>query len=149
MDKDFSKNINKMLKLSVNMSMCSSKKCEELKIKLAKDKQYLTNYLKYKTEINAQKKEKLLEELSNNELLYKYNKCIIKNCKKISKQLLHSIKLILDKLPKNHPKYKELHKMIHELKDLYNIYDSNNITKEQNKVFLEKSGKLFDAISKI
>ena len=77
-----------------------------VKMKLMNDKKFIAIDAKYKSE---KKKDKLLDTISKNELLYNYNKCILNNCKKIFKNFL-------DKLPKSTPDYDKLHKMIDELR---------------------------------
>jgi len=93
---------------------------------------------KYKSEKNEKKKDKLLDTISKNELLYNYNKCILNNCKKIFKNFL-------DKLPKSTPDYDKLHKMIGELDNFYKL---KNITKEQHEIYVKNIEKLMTTISK-
>jgi hypothetical protein len=70
---------------TTKLQACSSKNCSDLKMKLMNDKKYIAIDAKYKSEKNEKKKDKLLDTISKNELLYNYNKCILNNCKKIFK----------------------------------------------------------------
>ena len=137
MDKKAFNDLYKLMRETSKLQTCSSKNCSDLKIKLMNDK--------YKSEKNEKKKDKLLDTISKNELLYNYNKCILNNCKKIFKKFFNIIKVVLDKIPKSHPDYDKLHKMIGELDNFYKLKD---ITKEQHEIYVKNIEKLMTTISK-
>jgi len=137
MDKKAFNDLYKLMRETSKLQTCSSKNCSDLKIKLMNDK--------YKSEKNEKKKDKLLDTISKNELLYNYNKCILNNCKKIFKNFLNVIKVVFNKLPKSTPDYDKLHKMIGELDNFYKLKD---ITKEQHEIYVKNIEKLMTAISK-
>ena len=148
MDKDKVKeNVLNLMKKTGELTACYSKNCGILKIKLTDDKEYVslnTEYIKMK---QSKKKDKLLDKLSENEVLYNYNRCILKNCKNIYKNLLNIMKINLKTLPKTHPKYKDINYIITELENLMN---SNTVfTKEENKLFLKNSRNLAAIMSKL
>jgi hypothetical protein len=145
MDKKAFNDVYKLMQETSKLQACSSKKCSDLKMKLMNDKKYIAINAKYKSEKNEKKKDKLLDTISKNELLYNYNKCILNNCKKIFKNFLNVIKLVLNKLPKSTPDYDKLHKMIGELEDFFKL---KNITKEQHEIYVKNIDKLMTAISK-
>ena len=147
MDKKDINDVYKLMQETSKLQACSSKKCSDLKMKLMNDKKYIAINAKYKSEKNEKKKDKLLDTISKNELLYNYNKCILKNCKNIYKNLLNIMKLNLNTLPKTHPKYKDINNFISELEKLMST--KTTLTKEENKLFLKNSRNLINAMSKI
>jgi hypothetical protein len=145
MDKKDINDVYKLMQETSKLQACSSKNCTDLKMKLMNDKKYIAINAKYKSEKNEKKKDKLLDTISKNELLYNYNKCVLNNCKKIFKNFLNVIKLVLNKLPKSTPDYDKLHKMIGELDDFFKL---KNITKEQHEIYVKNIDKIMTAISK-
>ena len=147
-NKKFNQNISKLMKKTAELATCYSNKCGVLKNKLEEDKDYMTTIIQSITMNKSKKKDKLLDKLSKNELLYNYNKCILKNCKKIYKNLLNIIKINLNILPKTYPKYKEMIYYISELEKLIN--SKTLLTKEENKLFIKNSHNLMSTfMSKI
>ena len=148
MDKDKVKeNVLKLMKTTGELTACYSKNCGVLKIKLMDDKEYLalnTQYIKMK---QSKKKDKLLDKLNENEVLYNYNRCILKNCKNIYKNLLNIMKINLSTIPKTNHKYKEANDIISELEKLMNSKEV--LTKEENKLYLKNSRNLASKMSKI
>ena len=147
-NKKFNQNISKLMKKTAELATCYSNKCGVLKNKLQEDKDYMSSIIQSITMNKSKKKDKLLDKLSKNELLYNYNKCILKNCKKIYKNLLNIIKINLNILPKTYPKYKEMIYYISELEKLIN--SKTLLTKEENKLFIKNSHNLMSTfMSKI
>jgi|694.fasta_scaffold02753_39 hypothetical protein len=147
-NKKFNQNISKLMKKTAELATCYSNKCGVLKNKLEEDKDYMTTIIQAITMNKSKKKDKLLDKLSKNELLYNYNKCILKNCKNIYKNLLNIIKINLNILPKTYPKYKEMNYYISELEKLINV--KTLLTKEENKLFIKNSHNLMSTfMSKI
>jgi hypothetical protein len=145
MDKKDFNDVYKLMQETSKLQACSSKNCSDLKMKLMNDKKFIAIDAKYKSEKNEKKKDKLLDTISKNELLYNYNKCILNNCKKIFKKFFNIIKVVLNKIPKSHPDYDKLHKMIGELEDFFKL---KNMTKEQHEIYVKNIEKLMTAISK-
>ena len=148
MDKDNVKeNVLKLMKTTGELTACYSKNCGVLKIKLMDDKEYLALNTEYKNMKPTEKKDNLLDKLNENEVLYNYNKCILKNCKNIYKNLLNIMKINLKTLPKTNHEYKEANDIISELEKLMNSKEV--FTKEVNKLFLKNSRNLAAIMSKI
>jgi hypothetical protein len=147
-NKKFNQNISKLMKKTAELATCYSNKCGVLKNKLEEDKDYMTTIIQAITMNKSKKKDKLLDKLSKNELLYNYNKCILKNCKNIYKNLLNIMKININTLPKTYPKYKEMNYYISELEKLINV--KTLLTKEENKLFIKNSHNLMSTfMSKI
>ena len=149
MDKDKVKeNVLNLMKKTGELTACYSKNCGILKIKLTDDKDYISLNTEYKNMKQSKKKDKLLDKLSENEVLYNYNRCILKNCKNIYKNLLNIMKININILHKTYPKYKEMNYYISELEKLINV--KTLLTKEENKLFIKNSHYLISTfMSKI
>ena len=85
MDKELLENMQKLMAITASLSTCSTKNCNELKKIMMQDTEYTSLNTQYVNEKNTKKKEKLLDKISENELLHNYNKCILKHCKEIYK----------------------------------------------------------------
>jgi hypothetical protein len=132
------------MKKTVELATCYSNKCGVLKNKLQEDKDYMTSIIQSIKMNKSKKKDKLLDKLSEHEILYNYNKCIFKNCKSIYKNFLNIMKLNVNILHKTHPKYKEMNYYISELEKLMNA--KTLLTKEENKLFIKNSHNLMSTI---
>jgi hypothetical protein len=139
-NKKLNENVSKLMKKTAELATCYSNKCGVLKNKLEEDKDYMSSIIQSITMNKSKKKDKLLDKLSKNELLYNYNKCILKNCKKIYKNLLNILKININILHKTYPKYKEMNYYISELEKLINV--KTLLTKEENKLFIKNSHNL-------
>ena len=147
-NKKLNENVSKLMKKTAELATCYSNKCGVLKNKLEEDKDYMTTIIQSITMNKSKKKDKLLDKLSKNELLYNYNKCILKNCKSIYKNFLNIMKINLNILHKTYPKYKEMNYYISELEKLINV--KTLLTKEENKLFIKNSHNLMSTfMSKI
>ena len=139
-NKKLNENISKLMKKTAELATCYSNKCGVLKNKLQEDKDYMSSIIQSITMNKSKKKDKLLDKLSKNEMLYNYNKCILKNCKSIYKNLLNIMKININILHKTYPKYKEMNYYISELEKLINV--KTLLTKEENKLFIKNSHNL-------
>ena len=147
-NKKFNQNISKLMKKTAELATCYSNKCGVLKNKLEEDKDYMSSIIQSITMNKSKKKDKLLDKLSKNEMLYNYNKCILENCKKIYKNSLNIMKININILHKTYPKYKEMNYYISELEKLIN--SKTLLTKEENKLFIKNSHYLISTfMSKI
>ena len=146
-NKKLNENVSKLMKKTAELATCYSNKCGVLKNKLQEDKDYMSSIIQSITMNKSKKKDKLLDKLSKNELLYNYNKCILKNCKNIYKNLLNIMKINLSTIPKTNHKYKEANDIISELEKLMNSKEV--LTKEENKLYLKNSRNLASKMSKI
>ena len=70
MDKKAFNDVYKLMQETSKLQACSSKNCSDLKMKLMNDKKFIAIDAKYKSEKNEKKKDKLLDTISKNELLY-------------------------------------------------------------------------------
>ena len=138
--KKLNENVSKLMKKTAELATCYSNKCGVLKNKLEEDKDYMSSIIQSITMNKSKKKDKLLDKLSKNEMLYNYNKCILKNCKSIYKNLLNIMKININILHKTYPKYKEMNYYISELEKLINV--KTLLTKEENKLFIKNSHNL-------
>lgn len=144
MDKDFAKKIGEMMKISFELMECSKKNCSEEKKKIMADKKTADLYLKYNLEKNKENKLKLLNALSKNNIIFEYDKCVIKHCKKIFNDLMKIIKSFVDILPKSNPKRDKIYKMAGELETLFN---TSVLTKKQYKIYTKNIIELLDSIN--
>jgi len=96
MNKILIEEIKKISKIIMKLVQCSSQNCGKLFNKLKKDKETYNKYLKANTEIDIIKKEKLLNEIYKNKLVYEYNNCIIINCKNIYIESLDILEKIIN-----------------------------------------------------
>jgi hypothetical protein len=89
-------------------------------------------YIKYTTEPNRENKIKLLDEIYKNNIIYKYNKCMIKNCKLIYNDIIKFLRSLNTKTSQDNKINEDIETMISEIEKLYN---KKNLTKKDyNKI---------------
>ena len=96
-----------------------------------KKKKDVGESLNLTTDVNE--KAKLINELSKNNTIYKYDKCVFKYCKEILKKIINMFLTIASNIPKTNPKYNTINKMINEL-DI--LFKKSNYTKKDHKLFI-------------
>lgn len=92
MNKEFPKNINEIMNIVFSLMECSRKNCLEKKKKLLADSELVIKYKQAELIKDREQKIKVLTELGKNNLLYEYDKCVIKNCKKILIDIINIFK---------------------------------------------------------
>lgn len=113
-------NLNKIMNASMSLIECSKKNCIEHKKKLMANKELYEKYMAYNKETDKTKKIQLLNELYKHNIMFEYNKCILKNCKKMFKDLMQITATIFENIPKTDPNYTKLNKIFEHYKKLIN-----------------------------
>jgi hypothetical protein len=90
---------NKMFGVIANLSTCSAKKCGDARKKMMENKNVYQQYLIANSEIDIKKKQKLLNDIYKNKLVYDYNNCIFNNCKNMYKDLVKVFKTFIEIAP--------------------------------------------------
>jgi hypothetical protein len=134
MNKDFPVAVGKIVTLSLTLMKCASENCNEQKNKAFTNEELIKKYNEYKLEQNKSKKIKLFAELNNNITMYELNKCAIKNCKKILKDIIKILKSIKTMIPQPTEKSVKLNKII---KNIETIINSPEITYEQYNKYVK------------
>ena len=134
MDKDFATKMGKMVLILIPLIKCASEKCSKEKNNASANKEIIEKYNQYKLEENKATKLKILGELNDNKIIYELNICVIKNCKKMVKDIVKMIKNIVDIVPKNTEKSEKLQKLITNIE---NIIKSPKLTEKQYKIHIK------------
>jgi len=126
MDKKLNSEMQKMIGVISELSMCSTQKCGESRKKMIENKEIYKQYLQANLEIDIKKKEKLLKEVYKNKLVYDYNHCIFNNCKKMYHDLLKVLESFIGiiKFPKETKM--EISKNVKKIKSLLNSKNIND-----------------------
>lgn len=125
-------NIFKMIAISSDLVECAKKHCLEQKNKIMEDKETAILHKNYKSEKNIDKKLIFAQQYSENDIIYNYNKCLIKNCTKILNDLMIFLRSIINTLTIKNEERVELNKMIVELETLFK---KKELTKEEFKIY--------------
>jgi hypothetical protein len=139
------KNVFKLFAIYFELSECAEKNCSAEKKNIMANKNAADLYTNYKTEKNIKKKIELGEQYSENDLIYEYNKCLMKHCNKILNNLIILIKSIISTMPKSNSKQKNLDKMISELEILFK---KHQLTKKEFKTYVKNMAELMLSIDK-
>jgi hypothetical protein len=127
------KKIGEMISILLSVMECSKKNCMKEKQAIEKNKDLIAKKTRLNLTTDVNEKTKLINELSKNNAIYKYDKCVLKNCKEIFKKLINIFKIIASDIDKTTPKYNTINKMINELNILFGKI---NYTKEDHKIFM-------------
>lgn len=120
--------LNNMIKSITDLTLCSNKNCIEARNKLLENKIIYEKFLKASLELDADKKEKLLNEVYKNKQVIEYNACVFKHCKKMYINLFN----IFDSLIKIAPFPKDKKDKLKEILDKVKpILKSSNLTNSQ------------------
>jgi hypothetical protein len=142
-NKKLNKTLVKMMKLSVEVMKCSKENCSKEKNKIMANKKAVTLFNIYNFEENAEKKLKIANHYTKNNIIYEYTKCIIKYSKKMINDILNLIKSIISVIPKNNPKLIYLDNLIIEVKILLK---KDELTKKEFKKYIENITELMNTI---
>lgn len=123
------------------LAKCSKDNCLEQKKRLESNKILFEKYKHVKNEPDKQKRNKIINELHKDNIIYEYDKCIIKNCKKMYKDIITIIQKYVDSLPHNNPRHLKINTILKELDKLIN---KPNFTKKEYVKFLIYSSDLMD-----
>ena len=129
--------------LSFEVMQCTKENCSEQKEKIMANKKANSLFTNYNKETNIQKKLKLANQYSRNNIIYEYTKCIVKYCNKMLNDVINLLKSIIYILPENNPKRLKLDNMIAELKTLLK---TNFLTKKEFKKYIENITELMTTI---
>ena len=136
MNKEFPKNINEMMNIVFSLMECSKKNCLEKKKKLLADKELVIKYKEAELIKDREQKIKVLTELGKNNLLYEYDKCVIKNCKRILIDLINIFKKNMEYIPNINSKFNKL------IKDNELILKKKDLTKKDQIIFYANMAEL-------
>lgn len=133
MDSTQAKKIGEMMRILFSLMECSKKNCLKEKQEIEKNKELIEKKARLNLTTDANEKIKLINELSKNNIIFKYDKCVFKYCKEILKNLINMLKTLASTIPKTNPKYNTINKMIEEL-DI--LFKKTNYTKKEHKIFI-------------
>ena len=127
MDSKQAKKIGEMMSILFSLMECSKKNCLKEKQAIEKNKDLNAKNTRLNLTTDDNEKAKLINELSKNNTIFKYDKCVFKYCKEILKKLINMFLTIASNIPKTNPKYNAINKMINEL-DI--LFKKSNYTKK-------------------
>ena len=133
MDSKQAKKIGEMMSILFSLMECSKKNCLKEKQAIEKNKDLNAKNTRLNLTTDVNEKAKLINELSKNNTIFKYDKCVFKYCKEILKKLINMFLTIASNIPKTNPKYNAINKMINEL-DI--LFKKSNYTKKDHKLFI-------------
>jgi hypothetical protein len=133
MDSKQAKKIGEMMSILFSLMECSKKNCLKEKQAIEKNKDLNAKNTRLNLTTDDNEKAKLINELSKNNTIFKYDKCVFKYCKEILKKLINMFLTIASNIPKTNPKYNAINKMINEL-DI--LFKKSNYTKKDHKLFI-------------
>ena len=136
MNKEFPKNINEMMNMLFSLMECSIKNCLEKKKKLLADSELVIKYKQAELIKDREQKIKVLTELGKNNLLYEYDKCVIKNCKRILIDLIGILNKNLKNIPNINSNFNKL------IKDNELILKKKDLTKKDQIIFYANMAEL-------
>ena len=136
MNKEFPKNINEMMNMLFSLMECSKKNCLEKKKKLLADSELVIKYKQAELIKDREQKIKVLTELGKNNLLYEYDKCVIKNCKRILIDLIGILKKNMKNIPNINSNFNKL------IKDNELILKKKDLTKKDQIIFYANMAEL-------
>ena len=120
MEKVFGENFGQMITLAMLLMKCASKKCTKQTANAVINKDLAAKYAQFKVEQNKAVKLRLLGEINESQIMYELNTCVMKNCKKLVKDLVKKLKAFLNIVPKTSPKYDRMHAVINEIEKVVN-----------------------------
>ncbi len=144
MDKTQMKKIGEMMSILFSLMECSKKNCIKEKQEIEKNKDLVAKKARINLTTDVNERVKLINELSKNNTIFKYDKCVFKYCKEILKKIINMLKTIASNIPKTNPKYNIIDKMINEL-DI--LFKKTNYTKKDNKIFITNFTEIMKEIN--
>lgn len=146
MNKSDAINLEELMKIAFQLMECSKKHCAAQKKKIMANKEMAELYMQYNLEQNLDKKMELFKKLNKKNVVYKYDVCILKNCKETLRGIINIIKLHVDKIPKSNPNYEKVHKIINVLTAM--IDSPRQISKKQYVIYEKDMNELMSSIIK-
>ena len=137
------KNVMKLFAIYFELKICAEKHCSQQKKNIMNDKKTADLHTNYTNEKDIKKKLELRKQYSENDLMYEYNKCVVKDCNKILNNTMKLFKSIISTVPESDLKRKELDKMIVELEKLFK---KNTLTKKDHKTYIKRITELMFTI---
>lgn len=126
MDKTFMDELNHLLEVANELSLCSLKKCSKTAIKVKENKQIMSDMMKMITTNDQNIKKTIIDKISTDKDILANEVCIYTHCSEIYKKLINIFISIIEKfktsLP-NHPVVNPsngLLKILEEIKELVN-----------------------------
>jgi hypothetical protein len=135
-----------MMKILFEISECSKKNCSVEKNKMMTNKKTDELYNKFNAETNNENKIKLLDEIYKNKIIYKYNKCMIKNCKSIYNDIIKFLRSLNTVNTDNNKLNEDIETMISQIEKLYN---KKNLTKKDYNIIGKNIVTLMTSINKL
>ena len=111
MDSKQAKKIGEMMSILFSLMECSKKNCLKEKQAIEKNKDLNAKNTRLNLTTDVNEKAKLINELSKNNTIYKYDKCVFKYCKEILKKIINMFLTIASNIPKTNPKYNTINKI--------------------------------------
>ncbi len=90
MDKTQMKKIGEMMSILFSLMECSKKNCIKEKQEIEKNKDLVAKKARINLTTDVNERVKLINELSKNNTIFKYDKCVFKYCKEILKKIIKS-----------------------------------------------------------
>ena len=140
MSKNLENKIDKFLNIFIKADKCITKNCSQQKNKLMADKKASNLYHDFTMLKDIDRKIKLMNEFTDNKIIYEYEKCVFKHCKKIYYDVIKLLKLLLTEIPNSNPKRIELENMIIEIETSLN--KNTSFTKKEYKMYFKNIPKL-------
>jgi hypothetical protein len=134
------------MKILFEISECSKKNCSVEKNKMMTNKKTDELYNKFNAETNNENKIKLLDEIYKNKIIYKYNKCMIKNCKSIYNDIIKFLRSLNTVNTDNNKLNEDIETMISQIEKLYN---KKNLTKKDYNIIGKNIVTLMTSINKL
>ena len=122
---------------------CAAQSCSKEITKTTRNKKLTDQYTKFKLEQDNSAKLKILLELSENNIMYDVNSCVIKNCKKFVNDIIKTFKSYLTIISKTNPKHNILENIIFEIESLI---DTTALTKKQYTLKIKKINSLISTL---
>jgi hypothetical protein len=137
--------ISEIMKILFELVKCSNKNCSQQKKKINANKKTKDLYDKYNSEQNFKIKLKLANEISKNNIIYEYDKCVVKHCNNIFNDFIKILKIIaVSKIPpENSEKLKQFNKIVIELETLFS---TSNLTKEKYETYAKNITELMESV---
>ncbi len=135
MNKNLQKKMDKLLTIYVKIGKCMGKNCSQQHKKMLTDKKAANLYNDFSMLKDIERKLKLMNEFTDNKIIYEYEKCVFKHCKKIYNELIKLFRSFVSVIPNTNPKRTELENMITEME--ISLNKNTSLTKKEYKMYVK------------
>jgi hypothetical protein len=140
MSKNLENKMDKLINIFTIADKCVTKNCSQQKNNIMADKKASNLYHDFTMLKDIDRKIKLMNEYTDNKIIYEYEKCVFNHCKKIYYDLIKLLKSLLTEIPYSNPKRAELENMIIEIETSLN--KNTSFTKKEYKMYIINISKL-------